>query len=359
MSAVLPPTLPLSPANALVGDTSEAEACAICLVIPANCCLRTTCGHRFCPPCLQSYSEANQPDRQLSCPLCKRDLEADLLAEAGVVRLESLPVGSPASDGSPSSDGSPASGAREERAYRRLAAKLHLKRCPNCEAPIYKEGGCNSVHCLNCRHAFRWTDAHTVVTCHRLHLNLADRMDNRWSTIADCCLGTTCPDCSLLAHSKKAVWRTAITPAAVTLAAITYAGYCTEKLTKAAFDKHRALRRAHHQRRMLALENLDFMEGSTFSKQSSLRLERWRNEQATRQLQAWGREEQNTTTVVQLISNPAPPGLYMIADLAITSTYCACLSTTTTTTTTTTHHHHHRHHHHHHHPPPQGPRSSS
>ena len=35
----------------------------------------------------------------------------------------------------------------------------NTKPCPNCKAPIEKNGGCNHMHCTTCSHDFDWCAA--------------------------------------------------------------------------------------------------------------------------------------------------------------------------------------------------------
>jgi hypothetical protein len=44
----------------------------------------------------------------------------------------------------------------------RLAKKLDLRRCPQCNTIIEKNEGCSSMACYLCGHTFRWSDAKRV-----------------------------------------------------------------------------------------------------------------------------------------------------------------------------------------------------
>merc|ERR1712107_808088 len=77
--------------------------------------------------------------------------------------------------------------------YRRMARRMHLKKCPSCSAPVLREGGDNQMTC-RCGHRFDWNRATTVVPCDRVHLRQSGcRM---WCT--------TCPGCSNVAKLKLA-----------------------------------------------------------------------------------------------------------------------------------------------------------
>merc|ERR1712151_463634 len=79
---------------------------------------------------------------------------------------------------------------RARRAFERAARRAHLKCCPQCRAPIYKDGGCDHMECT-CGHEFNWSEAETLFPCNEVHAHPKIPL---W--------GTTCPNSTSLAKLK-------------------------------------------------------------------------------------------------------------------------------------------------------------
>ena len=188
---------------------AEVPACPICLdglEQPAM----LGCGHVFCTRCIATYTRTQLlASRLVSCPCCKRPVSHDELAET----LIAPACGNP-SDPSPlelssiwqsleeeaaarrersaratavgrvarrdglrrelglvppatSADGTPWT-PQEQRAFERTAARLRLRRCPACQTPIQKQGGCDHMTC-RCGNHFSWANAEPVVACSNFH----------------------------------------------------------------------------------------------------------------------------------------------------------------------------------------------
>ena len=61
---------------------------------------------------------------------------------------------------------SPERSQREQRAFKRSAARLNLRLCPSCNAPVQKTCGCNRMSC-RCGARFEWSSAKPVVKTYR------------------------------------------------------------------------------------------------------------------------------------------------------------------------------------------------
>jgi hypothetical protein len=104
----------------------------------------------------------------------------------------------------------PALSRREQRAFRRAAARLELRRCPSCDAAVQKTGGCNNMSCL-CGASFQWSRATPLVACRTYHY---DSNERRYC----------CPHCLPAAYAKLGAVRVAraaaIVPAATVAATV-------------------------------------------------------------------------------------------------------------------------------------------
>ncbi|KAL1510894.1 hypothetical protein AB1Y20_005726 [Prymnesium parvum] len=180
--------------------------CGICLDAPRSP-LSLECAHSFCSPCLLRYLEISHPSSLVACPLCKHPTFTLDLAPALGYTPPAAPLPAPAAPPPPPN---------VERAFRRHAARCHLKCCPGCGAPIEKRGGCDSMRCRQCATCFSWRDARGYVPCSRLHFD-----DGAWY------LGSTCRGCSALASTKLAAWRAVALPVVAGAAvAVSIGGGC-------------------------------------------------------------------------------------------------------------------------------------
>mmetsp|Transcript_9413 Transcript_9413/g.16691 ORF Transcript_9413/g.16691 Transcript_9413/m.16691 type:complete len:310 (-) Transcript_9413:151-1080(-) len=195
--------------------------CSICLdTSGAPCMPPLGCGHVFCQPCLIEHLERQLlAGRCAWCPCCRQGLPGDdLVTTCGTELLEALTaaMSSTSSDqGSSAQAGTRAecrAQRRAERAFRQAARRLHMKRCPSCNAAIEKHGGCNHMQC-SCGHSFDWQEALTVVPCNSVHLEGCDgRGFNLW--------GRTCPNCTPLATAQLIALRAGIITLAIPVTAV-------------------------------------------------------------------------------------------------------------------------------------------
>ena len=112
--------------------------------------------------------------------------------------------------GSPPESTPPTLTAADERRFRRTARRLHMKRCPECSAPIVKNGGCDHMMCMACQKHFSWRAARVVAPCHCLHF----RSD--LSGLAGVVNSAhVCRGCSPVATAKLCAWRAGLAAVAL------------------------------------------------------------------------------------------------------------------------------------------------
>jgi len=192
--------------------------CAICLGTGEEPPVQLHCGHSFCADCLRKHIAMEITARRTPwCPLCRCKL---LTSEIQSFYPQAFSREDMNEDQAAPAAPPPPLSAREQRNFRRTARRQHLKKCPNCSAPIQKNGGCDHMNCT-CGHRFNWSEAHTVVPCRRVH-----RKPNGFSL-----WGTTCPGCSKIAKAKLAGVRAGVVisaPVAATVAlSLAVAGVAT------------------------------------------------------------------------------------------------------------------------------------
>lgn len=223
---------------------SDQPACPICLddmVAPQM----LGCGHLYCTKCIATHASVQQAARRpVNCPCCLHPVApAELHAWASPPQqprtLGGVPRGvrapPPARTPAPSWNDAvagyaasisaaeaveaaassstveaPALSRREQRAFRRAAARLELRRCPSCDAAVQKTGGCNNMSCL-CGASFQWSRATPLVACRTYHY---DSNERRYC----------CPHCLPAAYAKLGAVRVAraaaIVPAATVAATV-------------------------------------------------------------------------------------------------------------------------------------------
>jgi hypothetical protein len=158
-------------------DDDDGEVCAICLDAPAaEHSTVLGCSHRFCTVCITrlvifalkpvsgpiSNANAVAAMRACRCPACATALSQD---EIDALLRENFAGGSPMltrlsfalrraraaadaadADAAEAADAGPAAlppaDPQAERTYQEWARRLHIKHCPQCAAPIEKNGGC-------------------------------------------------------------------------------------------------------------------------------------------------------------------------------------------------------------------------
>jgi len=213
------PSSPLSRPSCSQMDDPE-DTCAICLGTTegvSSLKLDLHCGHTFCLTCLGSHAEKERQARRPPwCPLCRcelSDFEIRMICPDAVA-CELTSEGAESLRSAADLEGLSLLGPTipnrsVDRNFRRAARRAHLKRCPNCDAAIQKNGGCDHMEC-QCGFSFNWSDARTVVPCRQLHLR--PRGFSLWCT--------TCPGCSKIATAKLGAVRTGIVVAAPCAAAV-------------------------------------------------------------------------------------------------------------------------------------------
>lgn len=189
------------------GYAADEVMCAICLGSGEAHALR--CSHSFCRSCLEVHvSNEIGKGRRPWCPLCRREV---LDAEVMLLIPYAARVGIPPPP--PSSSSQDALG---DASFRRIARRLHLKKCPRCAAVIQKNGGCPRMTC-RCGCRFRWEEAETVVPCQRVH----------FTSDLSSLFCKTCAGCSGTAKVKLTMTRAGVIflgAPIVALAAVTLAG---------------------------------------------------------------------------------------------------------------------------------------
>ena len=223
-------------------EPSDQPACPICLddlVAPQM----LGCGHLYCTKCIATHASVQRAaGRPVNCPCCVRPVApAELHAWAsppqqlrtlGVTQAGvRVPARTPAPSwndvvaayaasrpphetaeaaAASSAVEAPALSRREQRDFRRAAARLQLRRCPSCDAAVQKVGGCNSMSCL-CGASFQWRAATPLVACSTYHY---DSSDGQYC----------CQHCSPAAYAKLGAVRVAkaaaVVPAATVAAAV-------------------------------------------------------------------------------------------------------------------------------------------
>lgn len=166
-------------------DEPAPDVCGICLgtigdeeqgAADAPIKLRR-CSHTFCMPCLATHIETQRKAaRPAWCPICRRPV--DIFDVLSVCDRESCGLG----------EGEEAEAVRvpetmeqrrerehsarkAQRDFEKMAARLHMRKCPHCAVPIIKNGGCNNMTCRGgCGRSFQWNRAPTVVPCRQVHL---------------------------------------------------------------------------------------------------------------------------------------------------------------------------------------------
>ena len=237
------PTVPDEDGGApLQTQPSDQPACPICLddlVAPQM----LGCGHLYCTKCIATHASVQRAaGRPVNCPCCVRPVApAELHAWAsppqqlrtlGVTQAGvRVPARTPAPSwndvvaayaasrpphetaeaaAASSAVEAPALSRREQRDFRRAAARLQLRRCPSCDAAVQKVGGCNSMSCL-CGASFQWRAATPLVACSTYHY---DSSDGQYC----------CQHCSPAAYAKLGAVRVAkaaaVVPAATVAAAV-------------------------------------------------------------------------------------------------------------------------------------------
>ena len=188
----LKPPVTVPSASTTVTDQDGAQpACPICfddLVVPQL----LGCGHLYCAKCIATHASVQRAaNRPVKCPCCLRPVApTEMHAWASPPRQPRTPgvprgVRAPERARAPSwndvvtayaasrsaaeaaetaASSSTVETRQEQRAFRRAAARLKLRRCPSCDAPVQKNGGCNHMSCL-CGANFQWSRATPFVAC--------------------------------------------------------------------------------------------------------------------------------------------------------------------------------------------------
>ena len=233
------------PSKLTVADQDGAQpACPICLddlVEPQM----LGCGHLYCAKCIATHASVQlAANRPVNCPCCLRPVApTEMHAWASPPRqprTSSVPRGvrvrgrarQPSwnevvtacaasrsaaewseAAASSSTVEAPALSREEQRAFRRAAVRLKLRRCPSCDAPVQKNGGCNHMSCL-CGAEFQWSRATPFVACQTYHY---DSDKGRYC----------CQHCSPTAYAKLGAVRLATGAAIAPVATVAAAAAAT------------------------------------------------------------------------------------------------------------------------------------
>jgi len=144
--------------------------CAICLGTGEPGVAQVlSCGHTFCRNCISQYAQSQAGQNRIArCPECQREMTEDELAAClpneTLDRLLSALAESQHED----SEGQGHDDEQARRAFERAARIACLRCCPQCRAPIYKDGGCDHMEC-RCGHRFNWSEAETLFPCDQVH----------------------------------------------------------------------------------------------------------------------------------------------------------------------------------------------
>ena len=135
----------------ICSDHDGQPSCPICLdslVAPQM----LGCGHVYCATCIVTHASVQwAANRPVNCPCCLRPVApAELPTEVHVEAAETA--------ASSSTVEAPALSEREQRAFKRAAARLDPRLCPSCNAPVQKNGGCSHMTC-RCGAHFEWSNA--------------------------------------------------------------------------------------------------------------------------------------------------------------------------------------------------------
>lgn len=195
--------------NCPVAGSAPVPDCSICLGTGEPGVAQVlSCGHTFCRSCISQYAQTQARDNRIArCPECQRQLNEDDLAvclpENAVDRL--LAAVAAAQGEGDETEGQGDDHERARQAFERAARIAHLKCCPGCRAPIYKDGGCDHMTC-RCGHTFNWSEAETLFPCNEVHAHPDIPL---W--------GTTCPNSTLLARASLFARRAGLVTVGVTV----------------------------------------------------------------------------------------------------------------------------------------------
>mmetsp|Transcript_101430 Transcript_101430/g.217198 ORF Transcript_101430/g.217198 Transcript_101430/m.217198 type:complete len:279 (-) Transcript_101430:128-964(-) len=170
--------------------------CAICLGAKREVGAQVLpCGHTFCRPCLERHVDIIlRRGHAVWCPVCRQELSIQQVAVVAPFAAARIAVPPP-----PRPVAMETEDAGAVRRFRRIAQRMHLKKCPRCGYHIQKNGGCVIMRCI-CGHRFNWHDAETVVPCRQVHLVGDFRK----------LFFVTCRGCSPVAQIKLRIARTGV-----------------------------------------------------------------------------------------------------------------------------------------------------
>jgi len=154
-------------------DTAPVPDCAICLGTGGPGVAQVlSCGHKFCRSCISQYAQHQAREHRIArCPECQRELTENELAaclpDSTLDRLLQA-LAESQHEGDVTGEQQDDDDEHLRRAFERAARRAHLKCCPQCRAPIFKDGGCDHMQC-RCGHRFNWSQADTLFPCNEVH----------------------------------------------------------------------------------------------------------------------------------------------------------------------------------------------
>lgn len=159
------------------------------------------CGHKYCISCLTEYVNRQHSTRSIACPCCR------VVVRPPAIIAKSMPERSgdeavmprlnhrrPAPPPRRHSNGSahwwnagPRLTAADTEALARQAGRnaWRLRLCPECSAPICKNGGCDNMNCP-CGARFQWSQAQPLRACRHCHYDPEARFFPRYKACIHC-----------------------------------------------------------------------------------------------------------------------------------------------------------------------------
>jgi hypothetical protein len=159
-------------ASETTSTSTNTQECNICLgqVPIANFAHLHACSHSFCRSCISThiFTKATQSKSPfIPCPMCHVALDDhDILDLGGVDVLAQLQQQAGIAPATAQMIPLELS-VEDQKLFESIARKDHFRKCPHCQSPIEKNGGCNNMSC-RCGRAFQWDKAETLFPCNQV-----------------------------------------------------------------------------------------------------------------------------------------------------------------------------------------------
>lgn len=229
----------------------DAAVCAICLETPQNAVRKLACSHVFCAACLDRYSQHNGARESLPCPSCRKQVVV-APSQRQTSRTTTTSENRTSEDRSPAQErnGTPfrqrlvapvrrpgranqlnarawwnesmrgaAVGSDEWRSLAHATRGVALRACPNCNAPIEKNGGCDQMRCA-CGHTFSWWRARPLRPCQTCHVDTDRGWVDRFHTCRHCSKSAKAQACAAKLGASAALAPVVAVGASVAIAAV-------------------------------------------------------------------------------------------------------------------------------------------